>query len=253
MRDEVADGWKISQVESLVGLPRRDIQRACYEGAGGLGLVHPRNTSWGWRIYEASDIAVLFLIAQARRQTGSLEDACREVVKCQHEAGLCECLARSEWHAGARRDEESGAWLAARALCCALGQDGCGSFAEMLDTSFAESVCVQGSGHAVLRLAAEGLFPQFLAELAQIKRDWGSANCKQAAGACEKAAKALVRSLSLGTREACELLVRALNSAGVGLACELWLGPATHSFANTALEAFLVAACGQAASGMQNK
>ena len=196
---------------------------------------------------------MLFLIVQARRQTGSLEDACREVVKCQHEAGLCECLARSEWHAGARRDEESGAWLAARALCCALGQDGCGSFAEMLDTSFAESVCVQGSGHAVLRLAAEGLFSQFLAELAQIKRDWGSANCKQAAGACEKAAKALARSLSLGTREACELLVRALNSAGVGLACELWLGPATHSFANTALEAFLVAACGQAASGMQNK
>ena len=164
MRDEVVDGWKISQVEALIGMPRRDIQRACYEGAGGLGLVHPRNTSWGWRIYEASDVAVLFLIAQARRQTGSLEDACREVVKRQHEAGLRECLARSERHAGARRDEESGAWLAARALCCALGQDGCGSFAEMLDTSFAESVCVQGSGHAVLRLAAEGFFSQFLGQ-----------------------------------------------------------------------------------------
>ena len=46
MRDEVADGWKISQVEALVGLPRRDIQRACYEGAGGLGIVKPRNTTW---------------------------------------------------------------------------------------------------------------------------------------------------------------------------------------------------------------
>ena len=49
MRDEVADGWKISQVEALVGLLRRDIQRACYEGAGGLGIVKPRNTTWGWR------------------------------------------------------------------------------------------------------------------------------------------------------------------------------------------------------------
>ena len=49
MRDEVADGWKISQVEALVGLPRRDIQRACYEGAGGLGIVKPRKTTWGWR------------------------------------------------------------------------------------------------------------------------------------------------------------------------------------------------------------
>ena len=52
MRDELADGWKISQVEALVGLPRRDIQRACYEGAGGLGIVHPQNTAWGWRMYE---------------------------------------------------------------------------------------------------------------------------------------------------------------------------------------------------------
>lgn len=64
MRDEVADGWKISQVEVLVGLPRRDIQRACYEGAGGLGIVKPRNTTWGWRVYEVPDVAKLFLLAQ---------------------------------------------------------------------------------------------------------------------------------------------------------------------------------------------
>lgn len=68
MRDEVADGWKISQVEALVGLPRRDIQRACYEGAGGLGIVKPRNTTWGWRVYEVPDVAKLFLLAQGRRQ-----------------------------------------------------------------------------------------------------------------------------------------------------------------------------------------
>ena len=57
IRDELADGWKISQVEALVGLPRRDIQRACYEGAGGswhraspehrLGLAHVRNARYG--------------------------------------------------------------------------------------------------------------------------------------------------------------------------------------------------------------
>ena len=50
MRDEVADGWKISQVESLVGLQRRDIQRACYVGAGGLVSVKPRKTKLGWRV-----------------------------------------------------------------------------------------------------------------------------------------------------------------------------------------------------------
>ena len=42
MRDELADGWKISQVEALVGLPRRDIQRACYEGGGVLASCIPR-------------------------------------------------------------------------------------------------------------------------------------------------------------------------------------------------------------------
>ena len=48
MRDELASGWKVSQVEALIDLPRRDIQRACYEGPGGIGIVRPQNTSWGW-------------------------------------------------------------------------------------------------------------------------------------------------------------------------------------------------------------
>ena len=46
MRDELASGWKVSQVEALIDLPRRDIQRACYEGPGGIGIVRPQNTSW---------------------------------------------------------------------------------------------------------------------------------------------------------------------------------------------------------------
>lgn len=32
-------GWTISEVERLTGLPRRDIQRCCYSGKGGLGIV----------------------------------------------------------------------------------------------------------------------------------------------------------------------------------------------------------------------
>ena len=94
MRDEVADGWKISQVESLVGLPRRDIQRACYEGAGGLGIVKPRNTTWGWRVYEVPDVAKLFLLAQGRRQgrrSTSFATNSRLVKECATCcAGLCD-------------------------------------------------------------------------------------------------------------------------------------------------------------------
>lgn len=137
MRDEVADGWKISQVESLVGLPRRDIQRACYEGAGGLGIVKPRNTTWGWRVYEVPDVAKLFLLAQGRRQGKALDELRDELASCEGARDVLRKLVRC-------------------ALCAA---------------------------------------------------------------------------------DAAELLARAMNASGMGLTCELWLGPATWTYANAALEA----------------
>lgn len=73
MRDEAVYGWKISQVEALIGLPPRDIQRACYDGSGGFGLVKPRNTTWGWRVYETTDLAKLFMLAQARKRGKTLD------------------------------------------------------------------------------------------------------------------------------------------------------------------------------------
>lgn len=96
MRDEVADGWKISQVESLVGLPRRDIQRACYEGAGGLGIVKPRNTTWGWRVYEVPDVAKLFLLAQGRRQGKALDELRDELASCEGVRDVLRKLVRCE-------------------------------------------------------------------------------------------------------------------------------------------------------------
>ena len=39
-------GWTISEVERLTGLPRRDIQRCCYSGKGGLGIVKPQDSTW---------------------------------------------------------------------------------------------------------------------------------------------------------------------------------------------------------------
>ena len=90
MRDELANGWKVSQVEALIDLPRRDIQRACYEGPGGIGIVRPRNTSWGWRVYEVADVAKLFLLAQARRRSQTLEEACREFAPSKDKADLAD-------------------------------------------------------------------------------------------------------------------------------------------------------------------
>ena len=112
MRDEVADGWKISQVESLVGLPRRDIQRACYEGAGGLGIVKPRNTTWGWRVYEVPDVAKLFLLAQGRRQGKTFDEVRDELASCEGARDVLRRLARCEQAAREACDAHAGAsWI----------------------------------------------------------------------------------------------------------------------------------------------
>ena len=39
-------GWRIAEVERLVSFSRRDIQRACYQGRGGAGVLTPSDSSW---------------------------------------------------------------------------------------------------------------------------------------------------------------------------------------------------------------
>lgn len=68
-------GWKIAEVERLVGLSRRDIQRACYQGRGGVGVLKPSDGSWGRRTYDEQDLAALFLLAQERREGLTLSQA----------------------------------------------------------------------------------------------------------------------------------------------------------------------------------
>lgn len=41
------NGWKISQVERLIELSRRDIQRSCYQGQGGVAILSPKDSSRG--------------------------------------------------------------------------------------------------------------------------------------------------------------------------------------------------------------
>ena len=54
-------GWTISEVERLTGLPRRDIQRCCYSGKGGLGIIKPQDSTWGRRTYSVDEIALLYV------------------------------------------------------------------------------------------------------------------------------------------------------------------------------------------------
>jgi DNA-binding transcriptional MerR regulator len=76
---EQRQGWTISQVEGLIGLSRRDIQRCCYAGRGGVDVLSPADGTWGRRTYDKDDIARLFLVAQLKSQGMSLPEAKREL------------------------------------------------------------------------------------------------------------------------------------------------------------------------------
>lgn len=67
-------GWKISQVERLIDLPRRDIQRACYAGQGGACILEPTDSAWGKRFYSSGDIAKLMLVKLHKDQGYSLPE-----------------------------------------------------------------------------------------------------------------------------------------------------------------------------------
>lgn len=71
-------GWKISEVERLTGLSRRDIQRVCYQGEGGIGLLSPKETRWGYRVYSARDLKVLYAVSLLRGRGMTLPQVKRE-------------------------------------------------------------------------------------------------------------------------------------------------------------------------------
>lgn len=61
-KSRVQEGWRVSQVERLIDLPKRDIQRACYDGKGGASILQPADSTWGKRLYDIDDIAILMLV-----------------------------------------------------------------------------------------------------------------------------------------------------------------------------------------------
>ena len=78
------DGWTVSQVERLIGLPRRDVQRACYQdrARGGAAILNPADGSWGRRTYHVDDLAALYLVKLYKDQGLSLAEI-REVFASQ--------------------------------------------------------------------------------------------------------------------------------------------------------------------------
>lgn len=121
-------GWEISDVERLVGLPRRYIQRACYAGKDGAAILSPE-TNGRERHYSEHDLATLLVVALYRDERYS-PDRRRHTLR-----EVRELMAERNWDvAGMLADEAEllrdqleetyGQYLRARTLEAALDKDG---------------------------------------------------------------------------------------------------------------------------------
>ena len=113
-------GWQIAEVERLLGLSRRDIQRACYDGQGGAGLVHPKDSSWGKRSYDVEDLATLFQVKLQRDQGKSLPEVSRIFEEARRREGGWARYVRDQLARACEQAEQSCERAAqALALACA--------------------------------------------------------------------------------------------------------------------------------------
>ncbi len=117
-------GWSISEVEALIGLSRRDIQRACYGGQGGVAILSPQDTTWGRRSYDLEDLAQLYVVKQYRRQGLSLPEVKAEIEE-QKEAGksIEDLLGVQVSRLREQAEEVTGQLLQAEALLAAAKGD----------------------------------------------------------------------------------------------------------------------------------
>lgn len=117
--------WTISEVERLTGLPRRDIQRCCYNGKGGLGIVEVQNSTWGRRCYSVAEMAALYVV-QLERLTGeSLPEIARKLCGQAGEEPFepADHLAVQAARLEERSEAIAGQLARARALRIALQED----------------------------------------------------------------------------------------------------------------------------------
>ncbi len=196
-------GWKISQVERLIGLPRRDIQRACYAGKGGVDIVAPADTTWGRRLYSKEDLAWLFLVKLYKDEGYSLP----EISKMLSGENLNDLRSelKTQLHRLMERLEEAKLqYFRARSLLSALDE----KREAATDGPLAE--CVQ-----------EQALNGFLTYFREARR------CKDNERKCDEGpdhassenADAKVEADSIASLESM------LNEPGIDLAIELWAGP----------------------------
>nr|WP_187231631.1 MerR family transcriptional regulator [Collinsella sp. BA40] len=117
-----AEGWKISQVVSLLNMERRDITRSCYADRrrGGAGILQPADGSWGRRSYSVEDIGWLYLVKLQHEAGFSLPEIATRMDTSVGVEGLCDLLRAVEDRAAEEFDELQAKRERARVLRYAL-------------------------------------------------------------------------------------------------------------------------------------
>ena len=178
------EGWTISQVEALIGLSRRDIQRCCYEGKGGVGILSPEDSRWGRRTYTADDLARLFIVAQMKADGMSLPEAGRALDHAESDGKRDAELLRDYAERVAEKIEQlETLLLSARALLAAGGENNNGLDTliadrlspELVDAALGSADTPLPANEHQLKDAAEALDDPGLALAVDLARGPGSA------------------------------------------------------------------------------
>ena len=245
-------GWAISEVEHLTGLSRRDIQRCCYQGKGGMGILEPQDSSWGRRSYSAADIATLYLVRLEKRSGMSLPEISKKF-QAKRSSSAFNTLDALEAHK-ARVEEQieslSGHKLSATALLEACGNEGSSQkLGELIEheltTRIKETAFEHRYATVEKRRASSSLAEKDACSVhrqCELPTGWlttpmskaqreGSAHKADilqdaARGAFVSAIDCLHASNSFPTcSDARRAILFALDAPGMDLALELWLGP----------------------------
>lgn len=231
-------GWTISEVERLTGLPRRDIQRCCYSGKGGLGIVKPQDSTWGRRTYSVDEIATLFVVHLEKQQGLSLPEIAeklrkRPAIGSEAEPGL---LAVHIARLKERQEEVAGQLLAARALLMASQGAEPLLAGELIENEIDAQVIealrkmtdedAEARGARADRAARRGWLIRSLAPLAEGARS--SEASERAALALAGAIDSTHERYNVAHVAAKKILNWAFTAPGMSVVVDVWLGPGTY-------------------------
>lgn len=238
--------WKISQVEKLIGLSRRDIQRACYSGKGGVAILQPEDSSWGKRGYSVEDLAKLFVVKCHRRKGMSLVESAEAFKRFEEAERGYSMLDAQVSLMLAQRDELERQIACGELLRAATENEG--SFLPLVYECTMKAIvtvacsCEASEERACFALlgscsstsreeveAFEGMVQRWL----QRDEGPGSQQVQEWMGK----AVARVASAREGVRPAAvgSVLARVLDCPSIEPAFELWLGPGSFDFIDEAI------------------